>query len=152
VKHLFPALLLLAACSGGLPQPDMVRANARAAVAVAKSTYVVVGTACVDAVQLTGDKKIAMACADALDPAYHLILDAANAVDSGWTAAAACELVQGIAYVARGSTAMGALSASLAPAVRDGQLLAAALLGPTACPGITAPAAPAAPADAGGGQ
>ncbi len=130
-----PLLFLLAACGPASTTPDMVRANARAAVAVAKSTYVVVGNACVDAVQLTGSTKIAIACADALDPAYNLIVDAAAAVDVGWTPAAACELVKAVAYLSKGVTAVGQpLAGSLGPAVHDGQLLAAALLGPAACP------------------
>ncbi len=75
------SLLALTAC-GGKPavSPDMVRANARAAVSVAKTAYVLVANACLDVSTITGNGAVATTCANALDPAYNMIVDAAAAV------------------------------------------------------------------------
>ncbi len=131
----FTALTLLlaaTACAPSAKSPDMIRANARAAVAVAKSTYVLVGDACLEASQLPSGAAIAMKCADYLDPAYNLILDAALAVDTNWTASAACDLVQAVTLVGKAAMTLGP-SSSVAPAAKDAVLLATQLSG-AVCP------------------
>jgi hypothetical protein len=143
---LFPVLL---ACSAKSPA-DMQRANARAGVSVAKDVYTLVGNACLRTAAATNDSKLAVACADYLDPAYTLIVDAADAVDASWSPVAACDLVQATDLLGKAAIGLGLAAPTLAPAVHDAALFAASLLGGASCAplGVDSGAPPASP-DAG---
>jgi hypothetical protein len=138
-------------CGTNLPLPsktalDATRANARAAVLVAKATYVLAAQACLDVSEIAGNQAVAIKCAAYLDPAYNLIIDAANAVDTTWSPVAACELTQAADLVARAVGDVGPIGASLASYAQDASLLAHNLLGGVACAPYTLPTPPVADA------
>lgn len=140
-------LLALAGCTPALSPTADARAKERAAVALAKSSYMLAADACIEYIAVTHDAKVAAVCQATLDPAHDLILDASKAVDTVWTSAAACNLVQGASLVAAAVEGLGPVGATLKAAATDTIAVAAALSG-VAC--ASSPAADAAPApDAG---
>lgn len=126
-RFLIPALLFCMACGAASPTasaPKNVRADARAAVDVAKDAWVVTANACLDAAQLTGDTSLKEKCGVPLEAAHDLIIAAADAVDTQWTDGAACSLARATLLIQSVVPALGAPGADVAAVTNDAAAVA----------------------------
>lgn len=131
MRFLLPvALLACLACGAASPTasaPKNVRADARAAVDVAKDAWVVTANACLDAAQLTGDTSLKDKCGKPLEAAHDLIVAAADAVDTQWTDGAACSLTRATLLIASVVPSLGAPGADVVAVANDAAAVARAI-------------------------
>lgn len=137
MKKLLLVALVLAGCGSSTPAPKtpvIPRATARAAVDAAKDAWVTVAQICVDVGTASQDVRIGDSCDQYLQPAHDLIVLAAEAVDTQWSPAAGCALMQGAAQIANAAKLLP-LKPTDAALVEDAQAVAAAVSSIAACGG-----------------
>ena len=129
------AATLLTACGSAQSPNSATRSAERAAVSVAADAWAAAGQACLDVAGASGDAgpRVVADCKKGLTPAYDLIMGAAAAVDTNWSPAAACDLVQGVGLVAATVASLPSVDPTVKSGIADAQILATALSG-TVCP------------------